>query len=171
MIGPRSAVLTQVVAVLLVALGVAWFTLGTRSVLDVGGACATGGPYVSRVECPDGTGLVFAGFPVAMVTAMVGGIVVKGSGAPSPLLLAWVALFGAGGWNFLDSGQVFTGVLFWVMALPVAAYLVAPRRVKKYVVALPDPEPGTGLPAWWALTLVSGAAGAALGALSFAALT
>ncbi|UMG93787.1 hypothetical protein [Nocardioides sp. TF02-7] len=137
MIGPRHAVLTQTVVLLLLGVGVTWFALGMRPVLDLGGASASGGPYVVRAECPDGTGLVLAGFPLAMLPAMVGSVVVKGTGAPSPLLLMWVLVFGAGGWNFLDAGLldgtadagwIVTGVLFWAMALPAAVLLLAPAR-------------------------------------------
>jgi hypothetical protein len=37
--------------------------LGMRSVMDIGGACASGGPFVPRVECPQGV-------PMMIVTAL-----------------------------------------------------------------------------------------------------
>ena len=40
-------------------------SLGMRAVMDVGGACADGGPFVTAQPCPSGT-------PVAMVGGMFG---------------------------------------------------------------------------------------------------
>jgi hypothetical protein len=41
--------------------------LGMRAVLDVGGQCASGGPYVVATPCPDGTWLL----PVAIFGLLV----------------------------------------------------------------------------------------------------
>ena len=102
--------------VLLLALGAAGTALcitlmylGMRGVMDVGGACADGGPYVSAQPCPDGVA-------VAMVLAsfglfLFGGIAtwygsrVGGIWTAAPLL-AWSGLFLALGWNFIDYGIV-----------------------------------------------------------------
>ena len=35
--------------------------LAMRAVLDVGGACADGGPYIPRVSCPNGVPLAMVG--------------------------------------------------------------------------------------------------------------
>jgi hypothetical protein len=79
--------------------------LGMRSVMDIGGACASGGPYVPRVECPKGVALMMTG-------GIWGGFIFVGlylwatSKAKAPTLVAftWPALFLSLGWNFLDFG-------------------------------------------------------------------
>jgi hypothetical protein len=79
--------------------------LGMRAVMDVGGACADGGPYVTAQPCPTGV-------PVAMLAAMLGlfaaaGLIMWfgsriGGMAPAVVALGWPVLFIALGWNFLD---------------------------------------------------------------------
>jgi hypothetical protein len=105
--------------------------LGMRSVMDVGGSCADGGPYVSAQPCPDGATPalllgIFGGFGFGFL-ASIGGIGVGGIWAATPIL-AWSALFGSLGWNFisygivsppggeLDWGWAICGILFWAMA-------------------------------------------------------
>jgi hypothetical protein len=105
--------------------------LGMRAVMDVGGACADGGPYVSAQPCPDGV-------PLAMIGGMFGlfgaaGLIVWfgsriGTAAASIVALGWPALFLALGLNFLDYafnppddvatpvwGWLIPGVLFWLI--------------------------------------------------------
>lgn len=100
------------VALLLVAaaglaLCITWLFLGMRSVMDIGGACADGGPYVPVQSCPEGV-------PVFMTLGMFGlfgfgglglyaGARVGGAWAGLPLL-AWPGLFLSLGWNFLEYG-------------------------------------------------------------------
>ena len=132
--------------VLLVVVAVAGLTMcitllyeGMRAVMDVGGACADGGPYVSAQPCPDGT-------PLAM---MLGAFGLFGFGALGMVygakiggygwvpLLAWTGLFAALGWNFLQyglleppDGQVewgwlIPGVMFQLMAwVPVVLVIL-----------------------------------------------
>jgi hypothetical protein len=132
--------------VLLLIVAVAGLTMcitllyeGMRAVMDVGGACADGGPYVSAQPCPDGT-------PVAM---MLGAFGLFGFGALGMVygakiggygwvpLLAWTGLFAALGWNFLQygllnapDGQVewgwlIPGVMFQLMAwVPVVLVIL-----------------------------------------------
>ena len=106
--------------------------LAMRAVMDVGGACADGGPYVSAQSCPEGSVAamllgIFLGMGFGLL-ASVGGIAVGGIWAATPVL-AWSALFGSLGWNFLDYGLVnpppeigidlgfvIPGVVFWIMA-------------------------------------------------------
>ena len=80
--------------------------LGMRSVLDVGGQCASGGPYVIAVPCPDGTWTlplaVFAGLGFVFL-AVTGGTKIGGLYAMLPGL-AWVGLFCSLGFNFLQWG-------------------------------------------------------------------
>jgi hypothetical protein len=79
--------------------------LGMRAVMDIGGACASGGPYVPRVECPEGV-------PVVMLAGIWGGLIFVGlylwatskHDVPTLAGLAWPALFLSLGWNFLEYG-------------------------------------------------------------------
>ena len=81
--------------------------LGMRAVMDIGGACADGGPFVSAQPCPEGVALLM---PLGMLGLFGFGAVgfwagarVGGAWAALPLL-AWPALFLSLGWNFLEFG-------------------------------------------------------------------
>ena len=79
--------------------------LGMRPVMDIGGACASGGPYVPRVTCPEGV-------PLLMTGSVWGGLIFLGlymrstskHDVPTLVGFAWPALFLSLGWNFLDYG-------------------------------------------------------------------
>lgn len=81
--------------------------LSMRVVMGIGGSCASGGPYVPAVECPD---IVVALTPLSILGLFVfGGIAAWGaaglSGAWMGLIfLTWPALFLSLGWNFLEFG-------------------------------------------------------------------
>ena len=109
--------------------GITLLFLGMRAVMDIGGVCADGGPFVTRQSCPDGV-------PALMVGGIWGGIAfcalyvwqtIK-HGVPSLLGLAWPALFLSLGWNFLEYGVsppgdesglvwgwLICGILFFIM--------------------------------------------------------
>ena len=76
-----------------------------RSVMDVGGFCAQGGPYEIRTACPQGVAWVI---PVSIFGMLLSvGISLVGAfsqGGPRPYAFAWSALFLALGWNFLEYG-------------------------------------------------------------------
>ena len=121
--------------------------LGMRAVMDVGGACADGGPYVSAQPCPNGV-------PLAMIGGMFGlfgaaGLIVWfgsqiGKAAASIVALGWPALFLALGLNFMDYafkppdgeptpvwGWLIPGVLFWLIGgAPLAVGLLAWREAR-----------------------------------------
>jgi hypothetical protein len=118
--------------------------LGMRVVMDVGGTCGEGGPYVwDAPPCPDAAfpatfGGIFGLFAFGAI-ASVYGLKIGGAWAVAPLL-GWVALFGSLGWNFVDYGLVnppeetgvevglvICGVLFWIMAFG-PLLLVLPLR-------------------------------------------
>ena len=119
------------------ALTVMW--LGMRSVMNVGGYCAEGGPYVIDTHCPDGVALLI---PLSIVlglgSAALAGIkgVALGGGWGAIVLLAWPALFISLGWNFLEYafnppgpddgivwGWLIPGVMFVLMgAFPLLAF-------------------------------------------------
>jgi hypothetical protein len=98
----RKLVLTFVGMVLLAG-GITLMFESMRAVMDVGGYCASGGPYQIRQECPDGAGLIVVGIFAGLVGT---GVVVAGGfrGGPKLWTLAWPALFLSLGWNFLEYG-------------------------------------------------------------------
>lgn len=111
------------------AAGITLVFLGMRAVMDIGGACATGGPYVPAVECPEGV-------PLAMLLGIFGGMAsaalatVAGARIQGPwggiALLAWPALFLSLGWNFLEYGLAPPGEegLAWGWLLCGAVFVV-----------------------------------------------
>ena len=138
--------------------------LAMRSVMDVGGACADGGPYVSAQPCPDGVPLAMIGgiFGIFVFGALVwrfGAAV----GEPFTTLpfLAWPALFGSLGWNFLDYGilsppeghgivwgWLIPGVLFELMAfVPLVGLIAALRSAGPSSSGRAAPLAGPGQPA------------------------
>jgi len=149
--GPRSidAPIGRMIAYLLgvavLAASITLLFLSMRAVLDIGGACASGGPYVPRVECPDA---VVAMTPLSIFAAFGGiGLMLWGAAAMSGpwaglAFLAWPALFLSLGWNFLEYGffppegadgwvwsWIFCGVVFVLMgALPLVFVVGAWRE-------------------------------------------
>lgn len=87
--------------VFLFAVGLTVLFQGMRSVMDLGGYCASGGPYEIRQECPDNAWMI----PVSVFVGLAGvGFVLAGTfrGGPKLVALAWPALFLTLGWNFLE---------------------------------------------------------------------
>jgi len=81
--------------------------LGMRAVMDIGGSCASGGPYEIATPCPQGVDvLLVLGIPLGIVSAGV--MVWKGSllgpAYAGLVALAWPVLFLSLGWNFLEYG-------------------------------------------------------------------
>lgn len=120
--------------------------LSMRAVMEIGGACASGGPYEIANPCPEGVPLLMVGgifvgiASVFVFSATASGI---GAGYGSLAFLAWPALFLSLGWNFFDYGVsppdgsglvfgwVFCGVVFWLMGgLPLLPAL-RPSVIKK----------------------------------------
>lgn len=103
---PRDRV-GYLVGAFLMAAGITLVWLGMRAVMDMGGACASGGAYEIATPCPGGVGLVMIlAFPMGFVGL---GIVVWTGvrlGGPWPALaaLAWPALFLSLGWNVVEYG-------------------------------------------------------------------
>jgi hypothetical protein len=115
--------------------GITMLFLGMRAVMEIGGACAEGGPFVPRQPCPEG-------IPFLIVGGIWGGLISCGLYAwqalkyrvPNLLALAWPALFLSLGWNFFEFGLdppgqdglvwgwLICGVLFVLMGgLPLIA--------------------------------------------------
>ncbi len=173
-----KAPVATVVCTLLVAIGLTWAFFAMRAVMNVGGACADGGPYVSAQPCPDGAALIAIAVPVMLVASMVGSATAMSINAPNLLLPMWGVLFGSLGWNFLEFsfrgpdivwGWLVCGVMFWLMAAPaVYAILIG---IKNAVLPPDPPPPGTG-PRWWVPAYCAlGAVGFLFGAWTFAALS
>ncbi|HEX2625861.1 MAG TPA: SHOCT domain-containing protein [Candidatus Limnocylindrales bacterium] len=81
--------------------------LSMRAVMGIGGACASGGPYVPAVECPDA---VVALTPLSIFGIFIFGGIAAWGGANlggrwlGLIALGWPALFLSLGWNFLEFG-------------------------------------------------------------------
>ena len=101
-----TILLVYLVGVAGLAFSITLLFIEMRAVLDVGGTCASGGPYAVAQPCPDGIGLmllaIFGGFVWAAL-AFWAGTKIGGRYGAVPLL-AWPALFGSLGFNFLQSG-------------------------------------------------------------------
>jgi hypothetical protein len=93
------------VAGLGLSVGILWLSM--RAVMGIGGACASGGPYVPAVECPDAvvllTPLSAFGLFLFLGLAAWGGAQLSG-GWLGLLALGWPILFLSLGWNFLEFG-------------------------------------------------------------------
>jgi len=85
--------------------GLTLLFLGMRGVMEIGGSCADGGPYVSAHPCPDGTApAVFGGVWGGVIFLGIYAWLTLTRGIPGFLPLAWPALFLSLGYNFLEYG-------------------------------------------------------------------
>ena len=93
------------IAGLAFSLAILWLSM--RAVMGIGGACASGGPFVPAVQCPDA---VVALTPLSVLGLFIfGGLAAwagssLGGGWVSLVFFAWPALFLSLGWNFLEFG-------------------------------------------------------------------
>lgn len=130
---PYWSLTTLFACVFLMGLATTWVFFGMRAVMDIGGSCASGGPYEIATPCPDNVAVSMTlGIPLVVICAVVGNLA-RPQSAPSLLLPIWALLFGALGWNFLEYGLtsgdvvwswVLCGVLFELMALPAVLFLL-----------------------------------------------
>jgi len=167
-----------VLSVLVLAVCITWAFFAMRAVMEVGGSCADGGPYVSAQPCPAGAGLIAIAIPVMIITAMAGSAAAISVQAPNLLIPMWGFLFGSLGWNFLEAGitgphldwsSIVCGVVFELMALPAILGILA--AVKVAVLPPNPPPPGTGSRWWVPAYAALGAVGFLFGAWSFNALS
>ena len=139
---PLARVAGYLLGIAGLAFCIALLWLGMRAVMDLGGFCASGGPYEIAVECPDA---VIATTPLSILGGfLAAGLIIWGAaGLPgawmSLVFLAWPALFLSLGWNFLEYGffppeggwvwsWLFCGVLFVLMgAVPLVIGIAAFR--------------------------------------------
>ena len=126
-----------------VACGLTLVYLAMRAVMDVGGFCAEGGPFVIEQHCPQGVpGIMVGGILGGLVLAFVYVGVAVVRRIPSFAGLLWPALFLSLGWNFLDYafdppgagggvvwGWLICGIVFMLMGgLPLLVMLPATVR-------------------------------------------
>lgn len=165
------------VAVVLIGIALAWTYLGMRAVMDIGGACATGGPYVPVQPCPeDATTLLSVGIPLLLLATFAASGIALWIKAPTLLLLMWFLLFGSLGWNFLEyalaeddvvMGWLIPGIMFELMAFPALLLWFGASWLRAFVTE----RPVTGGLRWKLVYLALIAVGAWLGMLSFDAWT
>jgi hypothetical protein len=177
---PLIRMTTLVVSVVLVALAITWTYLGMRAVMDIGGACASGGPYVPIQSCPAGADvMVSVGIPVLLLATFAASGVALTLGAPTLILPMWAALFGSLGWNFLEYaftfeddvivGWLVCGVVFELMALPALVLIVLSDAIH-----LPGAAAGIAHAPrwrWWLLYTAASVVGLWIGLTSFHAWT
>lgn len=174
--GARPWLLPVLLAsVVVMSLALTWTYLGMRAVMDVGGSCADGGPYVSAQPCPDGSGLLVLGIPIMLVAMFAGSFVAVILQAPTIVLPMWAGLFGSLGWNFFDYGLnsdggevvswIVCGVVFWLMAAPALYLMTKFDYNKDSLDGVGRAHPGQGM--WWATYVALAIVGIALGAWSF----
>lgn len=121
-----------------VAVSITCLFLGMRAVMDIGGACAQGGPFVPVRPCPNGVPLLMVGgiwLGMALAAVYIWQVV-KRRVIPNFVAFLWPALFLSLGWNFLEYGLdppfgqevawgwLVCGVMFFVMGgIPLLATL------------------------------------------------
>jgi len=166
-----------VVAVALIGVALAWTYLGMRAIMDIGGACATGGPYVPVQPCPQGAStLLSLGIPLLLLATFAASGIALWIKAPTLLLLMWFLLFGSLGWNFLEyavadddivMGWLIPGIMFELMALPALLLWFGSSWLREFVTE----RPTSGSISWKLGYVALVAVGAWLGLLSFNAWT
>lgn len=166
-----AGVLFQMSSALVTGVAVAWLFYGMRAVMEVGGSCAEGGPYVSAQPCPDGVWMMAVGMPIMMITVIFGTVLAISNDTPAPVFPMWGLVFGALGANFLEFGfedpvsasWIVCGVVFELMALP--AWLIVGRSL------FPRDDDAPGAYAvrvnWLSIYLALGAIGWGLGWWSY----
>ena len=166
--------------VVVASVALTWTYLGMRAVMDIGGACAEGGPYVPVQPCPDGTWMLALAIPTLIIVSMLGSGIAVTLAAPDLLIPMWGLLFGSLGWNFLDYGLfsgdlvwgwIICGVVFELMALPVLLLPISSLRGRtSWKPPTPSaPDRATVSLPWWPIYTALAATGAVLGTLSFRA--
>ena len=125
------------------------------SLMEVGGFCASGGPYVISVPCPDGIEWIM---PLGFFSVMIGFFVYAGSRlkhGPDWSIVSWAALFVSLGWGFLMDGLNPSGgeglrwgslgiaVFFALMGLAPILLIGEGAFVKPFVGQTPDTSKGT----------------------------
>lgn len=127
--------------------------LSMRAVMDIGGSCASGGPYEIANPCPQGVGWLL---PISIWVGLIAlGLYVAGvAHLPGPHLaaLAWPALFLSLGWNFWEYGLdppgggdvvwswILCGAMFVAMGAGPLIGAATPGSLRSLLWADADPE-------------------------------
>jgi len=168
----RTRSLLTLLSVLVLAVSVTWFLVGSWASMAVGPNCATGGPYTIVAPCPHHTtSLVLVGIFLSLVPALAGTAAALSVGAPNLFVPYWTfTLGGLGVQLFVDglrTDWVFGAVVGAGLGVLFAApglYLMSPWQ------RLYDREPVKDAPLrrnqWWLVYLVVAAVGALLGTWS-----
>ncbi len=101
--------------------------LAMRAVMDIGGFCAEGGPYVIETSCPEGVpGLMLGGFWIGALAVVAYVLLAAKNKAVNLAGLLWPALFLSLGWNFLEYGfsPPFEGGLAWGWLVPGVLFVL-----------------------------------------------
>lgn len=139
------------VCVLLLAGLLTWTFLAMRSVVAVGGSCATSSSFVVANPCPDGAWLIAPAIPVMILVALSGSGAGHDIGAPNLIVPMWALLFGSLGWNFFDALLDDFSVVWLLCGLMFAAF-AAPALLEGRALFRRTAwrSPGPGQPAlWW----------------------
>jgi len=130
----RGAIAAGMLVLAVFAMGttITWAFRSMRAVMDAGGSCASGGPYVPARPCPDGTWMIPVAIMGLVLASIIGTALAVVLRAPALLPVMWAALFGSLGWNFLEyglrpegnAGLIVCGIVFWLMALPAVLLIV-----------------------------------------------
>jgi len=115
--------------------------LGMRAVMAIGGACASGGPFVPIRPCPDGVPiLLVGGIWIGLILAFAYTLMVVGTDVPSIAGLFWPGLFLSLGWNFLDYGfdPPGAGGVAWGWLVPGVLFFLM-----------------GGIPLWWVMRSIA----------------
>ena len=90
---PVRRLTVLLISVVVLALTLTWAFLSMRTVMDVGGSCADGGPYVSAQPCPGGAGFIGIAIPVMILATFAGTFAAVSLNAPNLLVPMWTVLF------------------------------------------------------------------------------
>ncbi len=124
---PFVRIIIALLSLAVVAAALTILFLGMRSVMAIGGYCASGGPYVIAQKCPDGAWLIPVGIIVGLIAAF--GYAMAAAALPGPRLwpLLWPALFLSLGWNFLEFGlnpPIGSGVAWGWLVCAIAFFVM-----------------------------------------------
>lgn len=113
-------------ALTLAVLGLTWLNRVAASVLSVGGSCGSGGAYEIATPCPSGAWMA----PVGLFVGLFGlgfYLLRRPAGSPQLLILAWPALFGSLGVQFLRAATSESGAYgFWLCGIVFLVMAAAP---------------------------------------------
>jgi hypothetical protein len=137
--------------------------LSMRAVMNIGGYCASGGPYEIAVECPSGVpGLMVGSIWVGLGALLLYSVSSYSSGGPRLAILAWPVLFLSLGWNFLEFGLdpgndqgivwswIVCAILFFAMGGGPLLLFFRPDAAARVLWGPPGPdgEPPARAPSW-----------------------